>query len=141
MALGGICGSLSGGYALTNLQIHTIFLLFSVLPSIQLLSCGLVEEKSVTVDSKVLPEFYDSSSVDGVNGNSSFLDEDSFSEKKPNSSMLRRKKSSKGGKKKRVTGKSQIAEKVESLPSRWFRSLKAATLSLCHAFKQPLILR
>ncbi|XP_021815608.1 probable folate-biopterin transporter 4 [Prunus avium] len=141
MALGGICGSLSGGYALTNLQIHTIFLLFSVLPSIQLLSCGLVEEKSVTVDSKVLPEFYDSSSVDGVNGNSSFLDEDSFSEKKPNSSMIRRKKSSKGGKNKRVTGKSQIAEKVDSLPSRWFRSLKAATLSLCHAFKQPLILR
>ncbi|XP_008226937.1 PREDICTED: probable folate-biopterin transporter 4 [Prunus mume] len=141
MALGGICGSLSGGYALTNLQIHTIFLLFSVLPSIQLLSCGLVEEKSVTVDSKVLPEFYDSSSVDGVNGNSSFLDEDSFSEKKPNISMLRRKKSSKGGKKKRVTGKGQIAEKVDSLPSRWFHSLKAATFSLCHAFKQPLILR
>ncbi|BBH01957.1 Major facilitator superfamily protein, partial [Prunus dulcis] len=141
MALGGICGSLLGGYALTNLQIHTIFLLFSVLPSIQLLSCGLVEEKSVTVDSKVLPEFYDSSSVDGVNGNSSFLDEDSFSEKKPNISMLRRKKSRKGGKKKRVTGKGQIAEKVDSLPSRWFRSLKAATFSLCHAFKQPLILR
>ncbi|RWR94891.1 Biopterin transport-related protein BT1 [Cinnamomum micranthum f. kanehirae] len=39
MALGGICGSLLGGYTLNNLQIGTIFLLFSILPTIQLLSC------------------------------------------------------------------------------------------------------
>ncbi|GMP52566.1 hypothetical protein CsSME_00018326 [Camellia sinensis var. sinensis] len=37
MALGGICGSLLGGYALTNIQIENIFLLFSVLPAIQFL--------------------------------------------------------------------------------------------------------
>ncbi|XP_054810559.1 probable folate-biopterin transporter 4 isoform X3 [Prosopis cineraria] len=41
MALGGICGSLLGGYVLSNLQIDTIFLLFAVLPTIQLISCQL----------------------------------------------------------------------------------------------------
>ncbi|KAA8523701.1 hypothetical protein F0562_010124 [Nyssa sinensis] len=53
MAFGGICGSLFGGYALTNLQIDKIFLLFSVLPTLQLLSCGLVKENSAGI--KVLP--------------------------------------------------------------------------------------
>lgn len=138
MAFGGICGSLTGGYALTNLHIHTIFLLFSVLPSMQLLSCGWVEENSV--DSKVLPES-ELKNYHGVNGNSSFLDEDSFSEKKSNISISRRKKSNKGSKKKTVTSKVQISGKVDSLASRWFHSLKAATFSLCRAFKQPMILR
>ncbi|RXI03535.1 hypothetical protein DVH24_004187 [Malus domestica] len=138
MAFGGICGSLLGGYALTNLQIHTIFLLFSVLPSIQLLSCGLVEEKSV--GSKVLLESSDWRSSDGANGNSSFLDDDNFSEKS-NTTMSRRKKSNKGKQKKSVSGKLEFAGKEDSLASRWFHSLKAATYSLCHAFKQPLILR
>lgn len=138
MAFGGICGSLTGGYALTNLHIHTIFLLFSVLPSMQLLSCGWVEENSV--DSKVLPES-ELKNYHGVNGNSSFLDEDSFSEKKSNISISRRKKSNKGSKKKTVTSKVHISGKVDSLASRWFHSLKAATFSLCRAFKQPMILR
>ncbi|KAL4201150.1 hypothetical protein AMTRI_Chr02g214750 [Amborella trichopoda] len=44
MALGGISGSLIGGYALTNLRIETIFLLFSIFPTVQLFSCGLVKE-------------------------------------------------------------------------------------------------
>lgn len=139
MAFGGICGSVLGGYALTNLQIRTIFLIFSVLPSIQLLSCGLVEEKSV--DSKVLLESSDSRSSDGANGNSSFLDDDNFSEKKSNTTMSRRKKSNKSKQKKSVSGKLEIAGKEDSLASQWFHSLKAATYSLCHAFKQPLILR
>lgn len=138
MAFGGICGSLTGGFALTNLHIHTIFLLFSVLPFIQLLSCGWVEENSV--DSKVLSES-ELKNYHGVNGNSSFLDEDSFSDKKSNISISRRKKSNKGSKKKTVTSKVQISGKVDSLASRWFHSLKAATFSLCRAFKQPMILR
>ena len=62
MALGGICGSLLGGFALTNLQIDTIFLLFSILPAIQLLSCGLVEENSMDSNN--------SRSSQVVNGNS-----------------------------------------------------------------------
>ncbi|XP_062015346.1 probable folate-biopterin transporter 4 [Rosa rugosa] len=139
MAFGGICGSLTGGFALTNFHIHTIFLLFSVLPSIQLLSCGLVEENSV--DSKGFPEFSELKSSDAVNGNSSSLDEDSFSEKKSNTSITRRKKSNKGSKKKTVSSKVQVTRKADSLASQWFQSLKAATFSLCRAFKQPIILR
>ncbi|XP_050369808.1 probable folate-biopterin transporter 4 [Argentina anserina] len=141
MAFGGICGSLTGGFALSNFPIHIIFLLFSILPSIQLLSCGLVEENSV--DSKAFPEYSKLKSSHEVNGNgkSSFPFEDSFSEKESNVSITRRKKSTKGSKKKRVLRKVQVSGKVDSLASRWFQSLKAATFSLCRAFKQPIILR
>nr|XP_048323524.1 probable folate-biopterin transporter 4 isoform X2 [Ziziphus jujuba var. spinosa] len=147
MALGGIFGSLSGGYALTNLDIETIFLLFSVLPSIQLLSCFLVEENSV--GSKVLPEFSDSESSHGLNGKNStdntngILDKDSFFEKKSKHSTSRRKKSQKDSKKKLVVPtKHQSPEKVDSVTySWWFHSLKAATYNLCRTFRQPLIFR
>ncbi|KAL6196342.1 hypothetical protein ACLB2K_031957 [Fragaria x ananassa] len=138
MAFGGICGSLTGGFALSNFDIHTIFLLFSILPSIQLLSCGLVEENSV--DSEAFAESKLRSSH-GVNGNHSSLDEDSFSEKKSNTSITKRKKSKKGSKNKTVSSKVQVSGKVDSLASQWFQSLKAATFSLCRAFKQPIILR
>ncbi|XP_004294365.1 PREDICTED: probable folate-biopterin transporter 4 [Fragaria vesca subsp. vesca] len=138
MAFGGICGSLTGGFALSNFDIHTIFLLFSILPSIQLLSCGLVEENSV--DSEAFAESKLRSSQ-GVNGNHSSLDEESFSEKKSNTSITRRKKSKKGSKNKTVSSKVQVSGKLDSLASQWFQSLKAATFSLCRAFKQPIILR
>lgn len=46
MAIGGIAGSLIGGYALSNLRIRMIYLLFSIFPTIQLFACSLVEEKS-----------------------------------------------------------------------------------------------
>lgn len=67
----------------------------------------LVEE--ISVDSKVLLESSDSRSSHGANGNSSFLDDDSFSEKKSNTSMSRRKKSNKGKQKKPVTGKASLS--------------------------------
>ena len=38
MTVGAICGSLLGGYALNNLKMETICLLFMVLPALQLLS-------------------------------------------------------------------------------------------------------
>ncbi|CAF1901355.1 unnamed protein product [Brassica napus] len=38
VTVGGICGSLLGGYALNNLKMETICLLFTVLPALQLLS-------------------------------------------------------------------------------------------------------
>lgn len=140
MALGGICGNLSGGYALINIDIDTIFLLFSILPSLQLLSCFLVEENSV--DNKVLPEFSNSESSHGLNGNNIILDEDSFFEKKSKHSTSRRKKSQKDNKKKAaITTKLQTLEKVDPLASRWFHSLKAATYSLCRTFRQPIIFR
>ena len=47
MALGGICGSLLGGYALINFQMENIFLLFAVLPMLQLLSCTFDKESHV----------------------------------------------------------------------------------------------
>jgi len=45
MAFGGICGSLSGGYTLSHFKLETIFLLFSIFPGIQLVSCAFVEER------------------------------------------------------------------------------------------------
>ena len=137
MALGGICGSLLGGYALSNLQIDTIFLLFSVLPCIQLLSCCFVEENSV--NSKVLPE--DSVTRDS-HTNSSTLYEDIPPTKKSHSSATRRKKGKKKGKTRAVnTSKSKIHEKRDSLVFKWFHSLKNAVYDLCRAFRQPMILR
>ncbi|XP_049936639.1 probable folate-biopterin transporter 4 isoform X2 [Nymphaea colorata] len=46
MALGGISGSLLGGYSLTNMKIHRNYIIFSALNSIQLLSCAFVKEAS-----------------------------------------------------------------------------------------------
>lgn len=138
MAFGGICGSLLGGYALDNLQIDTIFLLFTVLPAIQLLSCGLVEENPV--HNKVLPEVSNSRSSHLASSNGSILDEDIV--EKSTNGPLRRKKNQKNSKKREVSKpKAQFGEKNDSLALRWFYSLKTATYSLCRAFRQPIILR
>ncbi|KAK3199617.1 hypothetical protein Dsin_023032 [Dipteronia sinensis] len=140
MAFGGICGSLLGGYALTNIKIHTIFLLFSVLPTIQLLSCGLVEENSV--GSYVSHEISNSSSSHMVNGNNNVFDEDISLEKNSNVSIIRRRKSQKKKKKRSVfTSKYDTPENGNSLILQWFRSLKAATYSLYGALRQPAIFR
>ncbi|KAI5571805.1 hypothetical protein POPTR_011G137300v4 [Populus trichocarpa] len=140
MAVGGIWGSLLGGYALTNLQIDKIFLLFSVLPAIQLLSCGLVGENSA--DSKVSHDSANSSNSHPVNGNGNILDEDNILLKKSSASATRRKRSQKNGNKRAsMRTKSLIPEKGNSLISHWFHSLKTATYSLLRAFRQPVILR
>lgn len=139
MAVGGICGSLLGGIALSSLQIDAIFLLFSVLPCIQLLSCFSVKENSV--NSEVLVE--DSIAKDlHTNGSSSTVDEDSSSTKKPHSSTRKRKKGKKNTKNRAVnTSKSKILDKGDSLATKWFHSLKKAIYDLCRAFRQPMILR
>jgi hypothetical protein len=140
MAVGGIWGSLLGGYALTNLQIDKIFLLFSVLPAIQLLSCGLVGENSA--DSKVSHDSANSSNSHPVNGNGNILDQDNILLKKSSASATRRKRSQKNGNKRAsMRTKSLIPEKGNSLISHWFHSLKTATYSLLRAFRQPVILR
>ncbi|KAJ6894545.1 hypothetical protein NC652_028343 [Populus alba x Populus x berolinensis] len=140
MAVGGIWGSLLGGHALTNLQIDKIFLLFSVLPAIQLLSCGLVGENSAA--SKVSHESANSSNSHPVNGNGNILDEDNILLKKSSASATRRKRSQKNSNKRAsMRTKSLIPEKGDSLISRWFHSLKTATYSLLRAFRQPIILR
>ncbi|XP_054796158.1 probable folate-biopterin transporter 4 isoform X3 [Prosopis cineraria] len=137
MALGGICGSLLGGYVLSNLQIDTIFLLFAVLPTIQLISCQFVVEKSV--DSKNFQEYY-ISRVSTSNGSTS--DEDSPFIEKFNRSIERRKKGKKNGKRLAVrTRKSDIVEKDDSLTLKQCHSIKDAIYDLCRAFRQPMILR
>lgn len=137
MALGGICGSLLGGYALASLQIDKIFLLFSVLPTIQLFSCGLVGEKSV--DEKILPE----SSPNGSNlTNGNGFHENKFSSLKSKTSTSRRKKGQNTSTKApRVTSRLKTPEKDVSFASKWYQSLKMACYSLFDAFRQPIILR
>lgn len=138
MALGGIFGSLLGGYALNNFQIDIIFLLFSVLPTIQLVSCGLVKEKPV--GNKVLPEFSAPKEYHTMNG--SLVEEDISSFEKSKTRTSRRKKNQKKSKKRPViSNKFQIPEKDGSLAVRWFQSLKMATNTLFRAFRQPIILR
>ncbi|XVF77512.1 hypothetical protein PTKIN_Ptkin14bG0050400 [Pterospermum kingtungense] len=142
MAFGGVCGSLLGGYALTNLGIDIIFLLFSLLPAVQLFSCGLVEENST--DGEVLSEF--SASIDShlLHGNAKHLDEDSSLEKKSYDGARKRKKSKKKNKKTQFMPRkpqAQSPRKGKCLAVQWFQSLKDATYSLCCAFKQPIILR
>ncbi|XP_065862350.1 probable folate-biopterin transporter 4 [Euphorbia lathyris] len=138
MAWGGICGSLLGGQALAKLKIDTIFLLFTVLPTIQLLSCGLVRENSV--GSKA---FTDSvSSYNLVNPDDVVVADESFTSKKPNRSTSRRKKSQKNGPKRRsIIPTSYISEKDNSLSLGWLQSLKEASYSLVNAFRKPMILR
>ncbi|KAJ4726099.1 Folate-biopterin transporter like [Melia azedarach] len=140
MAFGGICGSLLGGYALTNLEIDIIFLLFAVLPTIQLLSCGLVEENAE--GTKVLQEVANSNGYHLVNGDNSISDEDGSLGKKSNTSTIKRKKNKKNKKKRVVkTSKSNTPERGNPLVLQWYHSLKAATYSLYCAFRQPVILR
>ncbi|KAF9609063.1 hypothetical protein IFM89_012503 [Coptis chinensis] len=136
MALGGICGSLLGGYALSNLQIDTIFLLFSVLPSIQLLSCGLVEEDYV--GSKVQLELANSNSHQ-ENGSGSISDTE-LNIAIDSKATLRRKRGNKNNKT-RQDKTTKFEEKDGLLGVQLFQSIKSATYSLCRAFKQPIILR
>ncbi|KAL2247609.1 probable folate-biopterin transporter 4 isoform X1 [Sesamum indicum] len=137
MALGGICGSLFGGYALTNLQIEVIFLLFSALPAMQLLSCGLVEER--LAGSEVSSEYLSS---DGgsrtINGRG--FHEDRMSIEKPKRKISRRKRSHKRAKQGSIT-ESQVTGVHGSLATKWINSLKMTTVSLFRAFRQPIILR
>ncbi|GJN38269.1 hypothetical protein PR202_gb27297 [Eleusine coracana subsp. coracana] len=53
MAVGGIFGNLLGGYALSNLSIHVIYVVFSALPFFQLLSCIFVEDSPKGLQSMV----------------------------------------------------------------------------------------
>ncbi|KAI3466234.1 hypothetical protein Pfo_022897 [Paulownia fortunei] len=145
MAFGGICGSLLGGFSLSNLQIEKIFLLFSALQSIQLLSCGLVEESSVgsTVSSEHLISNGGSHSVNGRGFHEdTSRSQNNISAEKSKNNTLRRKRSQKSAKQGPVTAsKFQVPEVQGSLATKWLHSLKMATFSLFGAFRQPIILR
>ncbi|KAL0406916.1 UNVERIFIED_CONTAM: putative folate-biopterin transporter 4 [Sesamum latifolium] len=137
MALGGICGSLFGGYALTNLPIDAIFLLFSALPAMQLLSCGLVEERPV--GSEVSSEYLTSNGGSAtINGRG--FHEDRMSTGKSKRKISRRKRSHKSAKQGSIT-ESQVTGVHGSLATKWINSLKTTAVSLFRAFRQPIILR
>lgn len=134
MALGGICGSLLGGYTLSTISIDTIFLLFAILPTVQLLSCASIEEASLGT-----PKLDQNEQV-MLNGSDSNISNFSADKLKPQTTR-RRKSSHKKGKKKRSFMKTEITAHHSSVPARWHESLKSAVFSLCRAFKQPMILR
>lgn len=137
MALGGICGSLLGGYALMNLNIDKIFVLFSVLPTIQLFSCTLVEENHVDV--KILADISTSNGSHVVNGNGHV---DKFSNVKSRSFTSRRNKGHKSFKTTPFsTSKHGISARGDSLAVSWLQPLKLACYTLLKAFCQPMILR
>lgn len=140
MALGGICGSLLGGYTLSNLRIDTIFLLFSVLPTIQLLSCALVEE--VPAGSENIPDHNKQRHVEYEADVSFSSGNDSFAKTLKSGTSRRKKSSHKNGKRKMKSAKSEIREQQNGLvAARGYLSLKSAAYSLCRAFRKPMILR
>ncbi|KAI4366148.1 hypothetical protein MLD38_022065 [Melastoma candidum] len=138
MAFGGICGSLLGGYALTNFKIATIFLLFSVLPAVQLGSCYFIKEKplgrEVSLDFPI-------KDIDKVDRNGHNVVKEESGVKKPNGSASRRKKSRNNQDIKPRSDATNVVKKEDALTLKWFHSLKEATYSLCLAFRQPSILR
>ena len=89
---------------------------------------------------EVLSEFSNLSDSHLMNGKTNNLDEDSSLEKKSYVSARKRKKSKKTQSMLRKV-QTQSPGKRKSLTLQWFQSLKDTTYSLCHAFKQPIILR
>ncbi|XP_072999565.1 probable folate-biopterin transporter 4 [Typha latifolia] len=139
MALGGICGSLLGGYALANFKINMIFLLFSILPTIQLLSCAFIQE---------VPEGLQKASHDNRHKqmenqvDESFDSGNGLTETFKSGGIRRRSSRHRNAKRKTTSMKAENHEKQHSsLFTRSYLSLKLAFLSLCGAFKQPIILR
>ena len=158
MALGGICGSLLGGYTLNTLRIGTIFLLFSILPTIQLLSCVFVMEDPI--GRNALLDHAKSRSEEKLvaNGNArtapdsedlqqnlGFIDlgaDDSLVERSSsNGRTSRRKRRHKSSKGRAFIKESKVQTQHTSRAMEYFTSLKLAICSLSQAFRQPIILR
>ncbi|KQK03553.1 hypothetical protein BRADI_2g08527v3 [Brachypodium distachyon] len=139
MAVGGIFGSLLGGYALSNLPINVIYIIFSALPLFQLVSCIFVEESPKEFENMVdniVHDRADDQSIDtafaGKGSGESFKYEGT-----------RRRKGAHKKNKRRSFAKRYDAHENhnKSISSRPYLSLKSAFFSLCTAFKQPAILR
>eukprot|EP00268_Persea_americana_P053149 TRINITY_DN5996_c0_g2_i4.p1 TRINITY_DN5996_c0_g2~~TRINITY_DN5996_c0_g2_i4.p1 ORF type:complete len:516 (+),score=71.52 TRINITY_DN5996_c0_g2_i4:199-1746(+) len=159
MALGGICGSLLGGYTLNTLRIGTIFLLFSILPTIQLLSCVFVMEDPI--GRNALLDHAKSRSEEKLvaNGNArtapdskdlqqnlGFIDlgaDDSLVERSSSNGRTsrRRKRRHKSSKGRAFIKESKVQTQHTSRAMEYFTSLKLAICSLSQAFRQPIILR
>lgn len=139
MAIGGIFGSLLGGYALSNLPIHVIYIMFSALPLFQLASCIFVEESPKGFESTVDNAAH--KHVEGQSVDNAFAGKGS-SEPSKHEGTRRRKGARKNSKRRSLSKLSEAHEKNHrSNNSRPYLSLKSAFFSLCRAFKQPTILR
>ena len=139
MAVGGIFGSLLGGYALSNLPINTIYIIFSALPLFQLVSCIFVEESPKGFESTVDNAAHDH--ADDQNIDSAFAGKGSVETFK-HEGIRKRKGVHKKSKRRSLSKRSEAHEKHNrSINSRPYLSLKTAFFSLCTAFKQPAILR
>ncbi|XP_078447751.1 major facilitator superfamily protein [Wolffia australiana] len=145
MAIGGVLGSLLGGIALLNLRISSIFLLFSILPIMQLLSCYSVDEAyagrkdKAPVEGSTLDSIENVQSVEGdvfSNGRTSLPNLSSSSNFGIHKAQQRK------GKGKRTAADTEfIDENHPTLRLQWFLSLKSALRTLSSAFKRPVILR
>lgn len=137
MAVGGIFGSLLGGYALSNLPIHAIYVVFSALPFLQLVSCMFVEDSPKGFQSAIDELKY-------VDNQSAVT---AFSEKDSNETLryegTRRRKGTRKNNKRRPLSKPTEANGQHngSISSSLRLSLRSTFFSLCTAFKQPTILR
>ncbi|XP_064935872.1 probable folate-biopterin transporter 4 isoform X1 [Musa acuminata AAA Group] len=137
MALGGIFGSMLGGYTLSHLTIDTIFLLFSVLPAIQLLSCALVKETPLQLES--LQHYKNEENLEFKEDARDYKRKDTPTR---TSDTSRRRKNNHKYHKRKLNLKSEISEKQPGpLVARYDISLRSTIVSLAKAFKQPIILR
>ncbi|CAM0145466.1 unnamed protein product [Urochloa decumbens] len=134
MAVGGIFGSLLGGYALSNLPIHVIYVVFSALPLFQLVSCMFVEDSPKRFQSAI-DEHNNQSSVTAFS-------EEGSGEALGKEGARRRKGTRKNNKRRPLSKQTEANEKSNgSFNPSPSLSLKSAFFSLCTAFKQPAILR
>lgn len=159
MALGGICGSLLGGYTLTNLRMDTICLLFSILPTIQLLSCVsvledpagrnvLMDHSKSRSDEKLVANgdartAQDSEGLQWKLGDSVSVADNSLVERSSfnRRTSRRRRRTQKNSKGKEFIKESEVQKQHKSRAMEYYMSLKLAICSLSQAFRQPIILR
>lgn len=134
MAMGGICGNLLGGYALSSLRIYSIFLLFSILPSIQLISCAFVKEVSSEIPGMAYLKNSHGQEKLCITSKASLVGASK------SDALRKRKKELNDDSNKFTYLEAEDVKEQESLV-RGYHSIRSAIYSLCRAFKEPLILR
>lgn len=126
MAVGGVFGSLLGGYALSNLPIHAIYVVFSALPFFQLVACMFVDDS---------PKGFQSA-IDQTNYVQNQSAENGSTEALGYQGTRRRKGTRQNSKRKPLSKQTEANDSASPC-----LSPRSAFVSLCTAFKQPSILR
>ncbi|XBI26615.1 hypothetical protein VPH35_051284 [Triticum aestivum] len=130
-------GSLLGGYALSNLPINAIYIMFSALPLFQLVTCVFLKESPKGFESTTDNAAHDH--ADGQNIHSAFAGQGSGESFKYEGT--RKRKGARKKSKRRSLSKRSEAHEKHNKSVDLYSSLKSALVSLCTAFKQPAILR